>query len=132
MENAEYLKQKKKKKKGRKIFWLISILVLIAVAAGIFFYQKQKKEAEETDPNARENVVLEENQSWQSLQIENIVGNEIEAVDGAFYTIPVGTEVVTKLGSVTTFSRLAQGDTICCLMQEDAGEAVILKIWIEE
>lgn len=48
------------------------------------------------------------------------------------YTIPVGTEVVTKPGSVTTFSRLAAGDMIRCLMQEEDGEAVILKIWIEE
>ena len=85
---------------------------------------------------------MEENQSWQYLQIDNIIGNEIDAFKSddpvrtekemKTYTIPVGTQVVTKLGSVTTFSRLAAGDTICCLMQKSGEEEVILKIWIEE
>lgn len=161
--------EKKKKKKSRKAFWLI-LLLLAAAAAGLFFYQKKKAEAEAIDPNARENVVLEEDQSWLYLKIESIIGNEITAVettaprrmemppqdgqpaqgeppaqrgsaataDGELtgeaktYMIPVGTAVVTKLGSETTFSRLAAGDTICCLIEEADGEPVILKIWIEE
>ena len=44
--------------------------------------------------------------------------------------IPVGTQVTTKLGTVTTFSRLAAGDTIKMLVQEENGERVILEIWI--
>lgn len=200
--------EKKKKKKSRKAFWLI-LLLLVAAAAGLLFYQKKKAEAEAIDPNARENVVLEEDQSWLYLKIESIIGNEITAVettaprrmemppqdgqppaqgeqpsqdgqppqgeqppaqgeqppqdeqppqgelpaqgeqppaqresaataDGELtgeaktYMIPVGTAVVTKLGSETTFSRLAAGDTICCLIEEADGEPVILKIWIEE
>lgn len=199
--------EKKKKKKSRKAFWLI-FLLLAAAAAGLLFYQKKKAEAEAIDPNARENVVLEEAQSWLYLKIESIIGNEITAVettaprrmemppqgeppaqgeqplqdgqpahgeqppaqdgeppqgeqppaqggqpsqgeppaqresaataDGELtgeaktYMIPVGTAVVTKLGSETTFSRLAAGDTICCLVEEADGEPVILKIWIEE
>lgn len=198
--------EKKKKKKSRKAFWLI-FLLLFAAAAGLFFYQKKKAEAEAIDPNARENVVLEEDLSWLYLKIESIIGNEITAVettaprrmemppqgeppaqgeqppqdgqpahgeqppaqgeqlpqgaqsaqgeppaqdgqpaqresaataDGELtgeaktYMIPVGTAVVTKLGSETTFSRLAAGDTICCLIEEADGEPVILKIWIEE
>lgn len=210
IENVGYLKQKKKK--SRKAFWLI-LLLLVAAAAGLLFYQKKKAEAEAIDPNARENVVLEEDQSWLYLKIESIIGNEITAVettaprrmemppqdgqppqgeppaqdgqpaqgeqppaqgeqppqdeqppqgelpaqgeqppqgaqsaqresaataDGELtgeaktYMIPVGTAVVTKLGSETTFSRLAAGDTICCLIEEADGEPVILKIWIEE
>lgn len=203
IENVGYLKQKKKK--SRKTFWLI-LLLLVAAAAGLFFYQKKKAEAEAIDPNARENVVLEEDQNWLYLKIESIIGNEITAVettaprrmemppqdgqppqgespaqgelpaqgeqppqgeqpaqgeppaqgeqppqgaqsaqresaataDGELtgeaktYMIPVGTAVVTKLGSETTFSRLAAGDTICCLIEEADGEPVILKIWIEE
>lgn len=167
--------EKKKKQKSRKAFWLI-LLLLVAAAAGLLFYQKKKAEAEAIDPNARENVVLEEAQSWLYLKLESIIGNEITAVettaprrmempaqgeqlpqgaqsaqgeqppqresaasaDGELtgeaktYMIPVGTAVVTKLGSETTFSRLAAGDTICCLIEEADGEPVILKIWIEE
>lgn len=44
--------------------------------------------------------------------------------------IPVGTKVTTRLGTETTFSRLAAGDNIKMLMQEKDGEQVILEIWI--
>ena len=44
--------------------------------------------------------------------------------------IPVGTEVVTKLGTVTTFSRLASGDVMKILTEKSGDEDVILKIWI--
>ena len=47
--------------------------------------------------------------------------------------IPVGTEVITKLGAATTFSRLSNGDTIKMLMQDLGGrEETVLKIWIVE
>ena len=38
------------------------------------------------------------------------------------WLIPVGTEVVTKLGTTTTFARLSSGDTIQMLMQKDETE----------
>ena len=45
--------------------------------------------------------------------------------------IPVGTEVETKLGTVTTFSRLSNGDMIKMLLQKDrAGNKALMKIWI--
>lgn len=44
--------------------------------------------------------------------------------------IPVGTQVTTKLGTVTTFSRLAAGDTVKMLVQEENGEQIILEMWI--
>lgn len=44
--------------------------------------------------------------------------------------IPVGTEVETKLGTVTTFSKLRNGDIIKMLLQEENGEQVIMKIWM--
>ena len=44
--------------------------------------------------------------------------------------IPVGTQVTTRLGNITTFSRLAAGDHIRMLVQEEDGKQVILKIWI--
>lgn len=47
--------------------------------------------------------------------------------------IPVGTEVETKLGTVTTFSRLSNGDIIKMLLQkDDAGNKELIKIWIVE
>ncbi len=47
--------------------------------------------------------------------------------------IPVGTEVETKLGTITTFSRLSNGDIIKMLLQKnDAGNKALMKIWIVE
>lgn len=47
--------------------------------------------------------------------------------------IPVGTEVETKLGTVTTFSRLSNGDIIKMLLQkDDTGNMVLVRIWIME
>ena len=47
--------------------------------------------------------------------------------------IPVGTDVETKLGTITTFSRLSNGDIIRMLMQKaDNGGEDLLKIWIVE
>lgn len=45
--------------------------------------------------------------------------------------IPVGTEVITSLGSKTTFSRLSNGDLIKMLMETDSdGNQVIVGIWM--
>lgn len=47
--------------------------------------------------------------------------------------VPVGTEVETKLGTVTTFSRLSNGDIIKMLLQkDDTGDKELIRIWIME
>lgn len=45
-------------------------------------------------------------------------------------TIPVGTDVVTKLGTTTTFARLAAGDVVQLLIENNGTEEVIVKMWI--
>ena len=44
--------------------------------------------------------------------------------------IPVGTEVTTRLGTVTTFSRLAAGDRIALVVEEEAGTQIIMAVYI--
>ncbi|MDD2971500.1 MAG: hypothetical protein PHE02_05145 [Lachnospiraceae bacterium] len=44
--------------------------------------------------------------------------------------IPVGTDVVTKLGTTTSFARLATGDVVQMLMERDGDDKVIIKMWI--
>ena len=44
--------------------------------------------------------------------------------------IPVGTEVITKLGTTTTFSRLAAGDYVALVMEEEDGEQIIMAVYI--
>ena len=45
-------------------------------------------------------------------------------------TIPVGTDVTTKLGTVTTFSRLSTGDIIEMIVEKDGDDSQIISIWI--
>ena len=52
----------------------------------------------------------------------------IQTSEAASLRIPVGTDVVTKLGAVTTFTHLDVDDTIAILLQENSNE--IMKIWI--
>ena len=138
-----------KKKKQNKIGWFLFLFLLIC-AAGIatFFWYKQKVTAEkESSSSTQEEVTLEEGQEFLYGEIETIIGNEItiasatqnekkryEVVDDAKtteYTIPVGTDVVTKLGTTTTFSRLASGDIIKMLMEKtEDGTEEIMQIWI--
>ena len=44
--------------------------------------------------------------------------------------IPVGTEVTTKLGTVTTFSRLAAGDYVALVMEKDGDREIIVAVYI--
>ena len=88
-----------------------------------------------------------ENQRILFGQITDIVGNEMKLLPGEYkeengrgfftagsgeieYQIPVGTQVETKLGAVTTFSRLATGDVVEILLEEDGADGCILKMQI--
>ncbi len=44
--------------------------------------------------------------------------------------IPVGTDVTTKLGTVTTFSRLAADDYVALVIEKDGDEDVITAVYI--
>lgn len=44
--------------------------------------------------------------------------------------IPVGTEVTTKLGTITTFSRLAAGDYVALITEPDGDEEIIMAVYI--
>ena len=72
-----------------------------------------------------------------SIQDIGSTGGQRGGMDSSAYTltgetksleVPVGTEVITKLGVVTTFSRLSSGNIIAVLLEE--GTDNILKIWI--
>ena len=51
-----------------------------------------------------------------------------ETGEAKSFEIPAGTQVITKLGVETTFSRLSVGNIIALLLEE--GTDNILKIWI--
>lgn len=44
--------------------------------------------------------------------------------------IPVGTDVTTRLGTMTTFSRLAAGDRVALVVEEEDGRQIIMAVYI--
>lgn len=127
-----------KKKKSKVWIWLVLLILVMAAGGGVYGYQQvmAQQEAEE------EEIVVLENQELIHVRITKMLGNEMtgsivteENKQGETQTwmIPVGTDIVTKLGTTTTFARLSSGDTIQMLMQEDeADDRNILKIWITQ
>jgi hypothetical protein len=126
-----------KKKKKSKI-WIILIILLLVVGAGVAYwrYDTEMKAAAAMEDTLPE---LEEGQEYMYVRITSILGNEMtgtiyeddkETGSQQTWTIPVGTDVVTKLGTTTSFSRLASGDYIRMLMQNGTDSQDILKIWI--
>jgi uncharacterized protein YpmB len=126
-----------KKKKKNKI-WIILIILLLVIGAGVGYWRyssinSQAESEEETLPE------LEDGQEYMYAMITSILGNEMtvniyvdnkETDSQQTWLIPVGTDVVTKLGTTTSFSRLASGDYIRILVQNSTESQDILKIWI--
>ena len=134
-----YIVQNKKKRKRKALTVFLVILGIALLGGGIFWYQKRAAQAEE-NANSEAAVKLSKNQSWKYYSISEIIGNEVTAVEvdeegnekgeAETFLIPVGTEVITSIESVTTFSRLSAGNTIHCLMQDTDEGPVIVRIWI--
>lgn len=127
------MKPKKNKMKWRIL--IICILVLLLAATSFLLYQRNET-ASETSTNE---AVAGENQTLVTVSIQKMIGNEmtgvsisdgIEQQEAQTWMIPVGTEVVTKLGTTTTFARLAGGDQVQILFDDQTQE--ILKIWITQ
>lgn len=156
---------------GKKKYLLLFLLMaIVAAAVGVcaFFYNRQQ-EAARTEAQAALQVQAEEGQEIRYLRVEEIIGNEVTAVEtdengaasgaeetgteesgteetgteesGAEETgaeaggetitfqIPVGTEVITRLGNSSSFSAITSGNSLAVLYEE--GTENILKIWIQ-
>lgn len=125
-------KQKRNRNRNRIKALFFLLLVCACAAAGGGYYYRERHIAE-----AAEEYIMTagENQEILSGRITDMVGNEmtLSMTDQTReYQIPVGTDVKTKLGAVTTFSRLAAGDNIQMLVEKDGADGCILEIQIIE
>lgn len=133
-EAREKRKLRKKKALHRKLLILLFIFLAAAASIGAYLYQKQQKQAA---ANAAVEITAEVGQQILYAKITQIQGNEItfEETDPSMtempgesrtMQIPVGTEVITMLGAVTTFSRLDVDDIIAMVLERDE----IIRIYI--
>lgn len=125
-----------KKKKSKVWVWLVLLIVVVAAGGSVYGYQQRTAQQVAKE----EEIVVLDNQELIQVRITKILGNEMTGnivTEGKgqgetkTWMIPVGTDVVTKLGTTTTFARLSSSDTIQMLMQKnETGDDSILKIWI--
>ena len=78
-------------------------------------------------------MTAQKGQSIQTMEITEIIGNDVTALESSGqetinYEIPVGTRVITKLGTDTTFSKLHPGDTIEVLTEDSTGNILAIRI----
>lgn len=139
MENwQEKKKEKLKKKKRRNRMIIFGVIIIAAVAVTVMGY---KLEMDAQNDDIAVEMIVEEGEELVYAQVDSISGNEmtytlLQAVEdiennkmAAVFTdtdnisyelsekqytvmIPVGTDVITILGTTTTFSRLGAGDVI--------------------
>lgn len=136
---------RKKQRRGRKKMWIFLLLFVAAMAAGCGLYQQETAAAAKAAGETAE-IEVEEGQKLLYYQVETVTGNDIDVIlmqeteegglrageEQSSLRIPVGTPVITQLGSETTFSRLASGDILKCLLEETGAGEEIIKVWIEE
>lgn len=86
-----------------------------------------------TEGNKKSDAQKYPNQGGSDSAQNAVMMTYTETDETSQMQIPVGTEVETKLGTITTFSRLSNGDIIKMLLQkDDTGTNALLKIWIME
>ncbi len=141
---------RKKEKRKRIITGLIVVMVLtIAVLTGIKVYRDKKSSQE----NANE-IAITEAQELVYGEVSSVAGNNITiervvensekspgkgSMSTSSYTgtgettqlqIPVGTEVITKLGTKATFTSISSGNVLAIALEK--GTDIIDKVWIVE
>lgn len=122
----------KKIVKKQIIIGMIAAIVML-VFGFLCFQMVTKGSAESTASEVVINAGNNEELVYGTLT--SVVGNEITCeVTGSgevkSYQIPVGTKVTTRLGTVTTFSRLSKGNSVAVLLEK--GTDVVKEVWIVE
>lgn len=127
-------KKRQKNRRKRRLAAVAAAALLIGAAWYIGWGRKMEIQPEQTAVE----VTAQSGQEIVYAILTGVKGNEITYRETGEETgqqeqtalIPVGTEVVTRLGTVTTFSRLAAGDNVALITEEDGEETVIVRVYI--
>ncbi len=138
-------KKRQKNRRKRRLAAVAAAALLIGAAWYIGWGRKMEIQPEQTAVE----VTAQSGQEIVYATLTGVKGNEITYRETGEETgqqeedqqeeaqqqeqtalIPVGTEVVTRLGTVTTFSRLAAGDNVALITQADGEDVVIVRVYI--
>ncbi len=124
------MKQESKKRKGRKET-IIAVILLIGVVCFTGFTMTAKNSSQSDQIQ----ITAGKNEEIIYARLTSVIGNDIictltESGEEKDYEIPVGTDVITRLGTVTTFSRLSEGNNVAILLEK--GTDIVKSVWITE
>ena len=128
----EYKEKQAKRKKRNRIIAAVSVALLILIAVIVYLVRLNIQKKAEEAASVTE-VTAEEGQEIVYVQVVSVAGNEIDVTvpdtgEEKIYQIPVGTTVITRLGSEATFSSISAGNNLALALEE--GTDTIDKIWI--
>ncbi len=125
------------RRRARKRRW-IAAAVCVAGLAGALGYTLWNNSRSNADMQSTVEIAAGPGQEIVYARLTGIRGNEITYVEqntaqtseAVTALIPVGTVVTTRLGTQTTFSRLAAGNNIALVVQQEDGEEIIMAVYI--
>ena len=92
--------------------------------------REQEPGREDGHSNGKEEAASEADQQSIGRGSGKEQVKETESTESVTTYIPVGTRIITKLGTVTTFSRLAAGDYVAFVMEQEGNEEIIMAVYI--
>ena len=132
-QKAQEYKEKKAKRKKRNRIILIAVVLAAILAGGIVYLVRAHIKAEKEAAASVTEVTASDGEEIRYVQVISRAGNEIDVTDSDTgeeknYLIPVGTVVITRLGSEATFSSISAGNNLALVVKEGTDD--INKIWI--
>ncbi len=126
------IKMKAKKLKKRKKSAIMAAVVLLI---GVVCFTGFTMTARSTSESDQVQITAGKNEELIYGRLTSVIGNDItctltESGEEKVYEIPVGTDVVTRLGTITTFSKLSEGNNVAILLEK--GTDIVKSVWITE
>ncbi|WP_342758089.1 hypothetical protein [Kineothrix sedimenti] len=120
-----------KSKKRKKSAIMAAVVLLIGVVCFTGFTMTARSSSE----SSQVQITAGKNEELIYARLTSVIGNDITCTltgsgEEKAYEIPVGTDVVTRLGTITTFSKLSEGNNVAILLEKDTD--IVKAVWITE
>jgi hypothetical protein len=124
------MKQESKKRKRLQETAIVVILLI-----GVVCFTGFTMTAKSSSQSNQVQITAGKNEEIIYARLMSVIGNNItctltESGGEKAYEIPVGTDVITRLGTVTTFSKLSEGNNVAILLEK--GTDIVKSVWITE
>lgn len=117
--------------KRKKSVIIAAGLLLIGAVCFTGFAMTAKKSSD----SGAVQITAGKNEEIVYARLTSVIGNDItcsltDSGEEKSYEIPVGTDVITRLGTTTTFLKLSEGNNVAILLEK--GTDIVKSVWITE